>query len=64
MTQVPDIAFVEDASALHPIVQDGVRNFNRTLFAHHPPGKDLAIAIRDPDSTEPVGGFLGRMNGG
>lgn len=64
MTQVPDIAFVNDASTLYAIVQDEVRNFNRTLFARHPPGKDLAIAIRDPDSTEPVGGFLGRMNGG
>jgi hypothetical protein len=47
MKQAPKIAFVDDASALHPIVLEGVRGFNRTLFANHPPGKDLAIAIRD-----------------
>ena len=27
MTQVPTIAFVDDASALHPIVLEGVRGF-------------------------------------
>jgi len=65
MTQVPEIALVDgDHAELHEIVLDGVRGFNRTLFARHPPGKDLAIAIRDPDSSEPVGGLLGRMNGG
>src|SRR5919107_3050054 len=64
MTQLPTIAFVDDASALHPIVLEGVRGFNKTLFANHPPGQDLAIAIRDPDSNEPVGGLLGRTNGG
>jgi GNAT superfamily N-acetyltransferase len=64
MKQAPKIALVDDASALHPIVLEGVRGFNRTLFAHHPPGKDLAIAIRDPDSGKPVGGFCGRTNGG
>jgi GNAT superfamily N-acetyltransferase len=65
MTQAPEIAFVDDDHAqLHQIVRDGVRGFNKTLFAHHPPGKDLAIAIRDPDSSEPVGGLVGRMNGG
>ncbi|WP_262297960.1 GNAT family N-acetyltransferase [Microvirga sesbaniae] len=64
MKQVPTIAFVDDASALHPIVLEGVRDFNRTLFAGLPPGRDLAIALRDPDSNEPVGGLCGRMNGG
>ncbi len=65
MMHVPEIALVHDGHAeLHRIVLDGVRSFNRTLFAQHPPGKDLAIAIRDPDSREPVGGLLGRMNGG
>jgi ribosomal protein S18 acetylase RimI-like enzyme len=64
MKQAPKIALVDDASALHPIVLEGVRGFNRTLFAHHPPGKDLAIAIRDSDSGEPVGGLCGRTNGG
>ncbi|MBQ0824628.1 GNAT family N-acetyltransferase [Microvirga sp. HBU67558] len=64
MKQAPIIAFVDDACALHPIVLEGVRDFNRTLFAGHPPGRDLAIAIIDPDSREPVGGLCGRMNGG
>ncbi|MBO1904156.1 GNAT family N-acetyltransferase [Microvirga sp. 3-52] len=64
MTLLPTIAFVDDASALHPIVLEGVRGFNKTLFANYPPGQDLAIAIRDPDSNEPVGGLLGRTNGG
>ncbi|WP_404288973.1 GNAT family N-acetyltransferase [Microvirga sp. RSM25] len=64
MTQLPTIAFVDDASALHPIVLEGVRGFNKMLFANHPPGQDLAIAIRDPDSNKPVGGLLGRTNGG
>ncbi|MEE1612271.1 GNAT family N-acetyltransferase [Microvirga sp. CF3016] len=64
MTQAPAIAFVDDVSALHSIVLEGVRGFNKTLFANHPPGQDLAIAIRDPDSDEPVGGLCGRMNGG
>ncbi len=64
MTQAPTIAFVDDASALHPIVLEGVRGFNKSLFAGHPPGKDLAIALHNPDSNEPVGGLCGRMNGG
>jgi GNAT superfamily N-acetyltransferase len=64
MAQMPEIAFVDDVSGLQAIVLEGVRGFNRTLFAHHPPGQDLAIAIRDPDSNDPVGGLLGRTNGG
>jgi GNAT superfamily N-acetyltransferase len=64
MAQMPKIAFVDDVSGLQAIVLEGVRGFNRTLFAHHPPGQDLAIAIRDPDSNDPVGGLLGRTNGG
>lgn len=64
MTSAPTLAFVEDDSALKEIVLNGVRGFNRTLFANHPPGRDLAIAIRDPDSSEPVGGLLGRTAGG
>jgi ribosomal protein S18 acetylase RimI-like enzyme len=64
MTQVPTIAFVEDDSALHEVILEGVRGFNKTLFPDHPPGRDLAIAIRDPDSNEPVGGLCGRTAGG
>jgi ribosomal protein S18 acetylase RimI-like enzyme len=64
MTQAPTLAFVEDDSALHEIILEGVRGFNRALFANHPPGRDLAIAIRDPDSREPVGGLCGRTAGG
>jgi ribosomal protein S18 acetylase RimI-like enzyme len=64
MMQAPTLAFVEDDSALHDIVLEGVRGFNRRLFANHPPGRDLAIAIRDPNSREPVGGLCGRTAGG
>jgi GNAT superfamily N-acetyltransferase len=65
MPQVPTIAFVEDDPALHEIVLEGVRGFNKTkLFPNHPPGRDLAIAIRDPESHEPVGGLCGRTAGG
>jgi len=64
MTQAPTLAFVDDEPTLHDIVLDGVRSFNATLFAGHPPGRDLSIAIRDPDSGAPVGGLLGRTNGG
>lgn len=64
MMQAPTITILDDASALHPIVLEGVRGFNTTLFAGHPPGKDLAIALHSPDSNEPVGGLCGRMNGG
>ncbi|MBB3020282.1 GNAT superfamily N-acetyltransferase [Microvirga lupini] len=64
MTQAPTLAFVEDDSALHDIVLEGVRGFNKTLFANHPPGRNLAIAIRDPDRSEPVGGLCGRTAGG
>ena len=64
MVQAPTLAFVDDDSALHEIVLEGVRGFNKMLFANHPPGRDLAIAIRDPDSHEPVGGLCGRTAGG
>jgi len=64
MTQVPTLAFVDDDSALQKVVLEGVRGFNRKLFANHPVGQDLAIAIRDPDSDEPIGGLLGRTAGG
>ncbi|MFC1457498.1 GNAT family N-acetyltransferase [Microvirga arabica] len=64
MTQVPTLAFVEDDSALQKVVLEGVRGFNRTLFANHPPGQDLAIEIRDPERNEPVGGLCGRTAGG
>jgi GNAT superfamily N-acetyltransferase len=64
MTQAPALVFVEDDSTLQKIVLEGVRGFNRMLFANHPPGRNLAIAIRDPDSGEPVGGLCGRTAGG
>lgn len=65
MAHAPTVAFVdEDDVTLHRIVLEGVRAFNRTLFSDHPPGQDLAIAIRDPESNEPVGGLIGRTNGG
>jgi ribosomal protein S18 acetylase RimI-like enzyme len=64
MTQAPALVFVEGDSALQKIVLEGVRGFNRTLFANHLPGRDLAIAIRDPDRGEPVGGLCARTAGG
>ncbi len=64
MTQALTLAFADDASSLHEVVLAGLRDFNRTLFANHPPGRDLAIAIRDPESGEPVGGLCGRTAGG
>jgi len=64
MTQAPTLTFVEDDSALHEIILEGVRGFNRMLFANHPPGQDLAIAIHGPDRNEPVGGLCGRTAGG
>jgi GNAT superfamily N-acetyltransferase len=64
MKQAPTLAFADDASSLHKVVLAGVRDFNSTLFANHAPGQDLAIAIRDPESGEPVGGLCGRTAGG
>jgi GNAT superfamily N-acetyltransferase len=64
MTQVPTIAFVEDDSALQKVAVEGIREFNAALFPGHPPGQDLAIAIRDPETHEPVGGLCGRTAGG
>jgi ribosomal protein S18 acetylase RimI-like enzyme len=64
MTDAPVIAFVDPDPELQAVVLEGVRAFNKTLFANHPPGQDLAIAIRDPDKDEPVGGLLGRTAGG
>ena len=61
---VPIVEFVDDEPMLHTIVLEGVRGFNTTLFAQHPPGQDLAIAIRAPDSNAPVGGLCGRTAGG
>ncbi|MDF2975088.1 MAG: hypothetical protein K0R61_5538 [Microvirga sp.] len=64
MMQAPILAFVEDDAALRDVVLEGVRGFNRTLFANHPPGQDLAIAIRIPDRDAPFGGLCGRTAGG
>ena len=60
----PTLALVEDASALHKVVLEGIRGFNAALFANHPPGQDLAIAIHHPETHEPVGGLCGRTAGG
>jgi GNAT superfamily N-acetyltransferase len=64
MTQAPILVFVDDDSVLHEIILKGVRGFNKTLFPNHPPGQDLAIAIHDANSREPVGGLCGRTAGG
>jgi GNAT superfamily N-acetyltransferase len=61
----PDLSFIEDADgALHGLVHTGVRAFNATLFAGHPEGRDLAIALRPAAAGEPVGGLVGRTSGG
>ncbi|MFC4175648.1 GNAT family N-acetyltransferase [Microvirga sp. GCM10011540] len=61
----PSLEFVEEPNAdLRRTVLEGIRSFNRTLFAHYPESRDLAIAIRDPDSQTFVGGLLGRTAGG
>jgi ribosomal protein S18 acetylase RimI-like enzyme len=60
-----ELSFVEDAEgALHRLVHKGVRAYNATLFAGHPEGQDLAIALRQAGSVEPVGGLVGRTSGG
>jgi ribosomal protein S18 acetylase RimI-like enzyme len=64
LTHAPKIEFVDSDPMLHQVVLEGVRGFNRTLFANHPPGQELNLAIRDGDNHEPVGGLLGRTAGG
>lgn len=65
MTRSPSLEFVDNPSPeLQQIVLEGVRSFNARLFPDHPTGKDMAIAIRDPESQAFVGGLLGRMAGG
>jgi GNAT superfamily N-acetyltransferase len=64
MIQAPTLAFVDDDSALQKVAVEGIRAFNAALFPDHLPGRDLAIAIRDPNSNEPVGGLCGRTAGG
>jgi GNAT superfamily N-acetyltransferase len=64
MTQTPTIAFVDDDSALQKVAVEGIRGFNAALFPDHPSGQDLAIAIHDPETHEPVGGLCGRTAGG
>lgn len=50
--------------ALHRTILNGLRAFNAKLFSDHPPGQDLAIALRDPRSGDAVGGLIGRTSGG
>jgi GNAT superfamily N-acetyltransferase len=65
LTHAPIIEFADtEDQDLRGTVLQGLRDFNATLFVNHPPGQDLAIAIRDPKSNEPVGGLIGRINGG
>ena len=64
MTHAPTLALIADDSELRKVVVDGIRAFNAALFANHPPGQDLAIAISDPESHKPVGGLCGRTAGG
>ncbi|MGO4389015.1 GNAT family N-acetyltransferase [Microvirga sp. 2YAF29] len=58
-----DILDGED-EALHRTILNGLRTFNAELFSNHPPGQDLAIALRDPRNREAVGGLIGRASRG
>jgi ribosomal protein S18 acetylase RimI-like enzyme len=64
MIHAPILAFSEDDAALQKVLLEGIRGFNNSLFPNHPPGEDLAIAIRSPGSDEPLGGLCGRTAGG
>lgn len=64
MTQAPTIEFVDGEPALLEVVLNGVRDFNASLFSRDPPGRDLAIALRNPGGNEPIGGLCGRTSGG
>ena len=64
MIHAPILAFADDDAPLHGVLLEGLRGFNESLFPNHPPGEDLAIAIRNPGSDEPVGGLCGRTAGG
>jgi GNAT superfamily N-acetyltransferase len=65
MTASPLIELVDEpGDELQQTIQNGVRSYNLTLFPKHPDGKDIALAVRCPDSQVFVGGLLGRMAGG
>ena len=66
MTSSPSLHLVDEADdALGRTILEGVRSYNRThLFPDHPDGRDLAVAVRDPESQADVGGLLGRTSGG
>jgi ribosomal protein S18 acetylase RimI-like enzyme len=60
-----ELSFIEDTDgALHSLVHKGVRAYNATLFAGHPEGRDLAIALHAAGGNERVGGLVGRTSGG
>jgi GNAT superfamily N-acetyltransferase len=62
---IPVLAFVDDKDErLNRVVLDGIRDYNARLFAGHPPGRDLTIAIRATQDGEPLGGLIGRTSGG
>ena len=62
---IPELSFVEDADgALHRVLHTGLRAFNATLFAGHPEGRDLDIALRQAGAGEPIGGLVDRTSGG
>ncbi len=65
MSAEPSLELVDpDDQALCQTILNGVRTFNADFFSGHPEGKDLAIAIRDADGPDAVGGLLGRTAGG
>jgi GNAT superfamily N-acetyltransferase len=54
----------EEDERFHQIILNGIRSFNEKLFAGHPPGHDLTIALRDSSTGTAVGGLVGRISGG
>jgi GNAT superfamily N-acetyltransferase len=54
----------EPSPEVHRAILDGVRAFNAAFFPDERPGRDLAIAIRDPQTRAVLGGLWGRTAGG
>jgi GNAT superfamily N-acetyltransferase len=60
----PVLELTAPSPGLYTTILDGLRTFNRTLFGAEPPGEDLAIAVRDQNTDDAIGGLWGRTAGG
>lgn len=54
----------EPSPEIRQAILTEIRAFNARLFKDERPGRDLAIALRDPGTNEIVGGLWGRTAGG